>query len=305
MRQTVFFETNCDFGGLGYDCNSEKAEEIDVTIADFNQVLWHMHTEGGKLYVSISCKCWDQIRANGGEEYFKKVYGSLLTAPESGYDVTLGITIGKAYPEADAAKISRLASRMSRHLLASVLHKMMDQAAQRQPGGKLVQIDYRPGESVWFKQDGDRIVVIFSINFDDEDDVVFGRVFLNEFGKNVPGAPACDTYVPHTRENVTSDPPAELAGVRGLNAHGYASFLLEARHYQPTKRENTCDVLLTFRNYLHYHIKCSKAYLHIRMRSRVTSLLQVLNRARQEAPVQMGPRQAGGAPKKVFVRKQA
>ena len=277
---------------------NEKAEELDVTLADFNQVMWHLSTVDGKLLVSVSCKCWDQIRANGGEEYFKKVYGSLLQPkPEAKYDLTLAIAVGKEYKEEEAAKISRLASRMSRNLLASVLHKQMEAAAQRAPGGKLVQVDYRPSESVWFKQDGDRVTVIFSINFDDEDDVVIGRVFLNEFGKNVPGAPACDTYL--------KDPPSELAGVRGLRAHGYASFLLEARHYQPSKRESTCDVLLTFRNYMHYHIKCSKAYLHIRMRTRVNSLLQVLNRARQEVPVAVGPRQAGGAPKKTFVRKQA
>jgi len=274
---------------------TEKAEEIDITICDFNQVIWHLFTDGDKLKVSISCKCWNQIKANGGEEYFRKVYGSLLLREaEPRFDLTLGIPI-KVMPEADAAKISRLASRMSRNLLASVLHKMMDQAAQRAAGGKVVQIDYRPNESVWFKQDGDRIVVIFSINFDDQDDVVFGHVFLNEFSKNMPGAPSCDTYL--------KDPPSELAGIRGLHAHGYASFLLEARHYQPSKRENTCDVVLTFRNYLHYHIKCSKAYLHIRMRARVTSLLQVLNRARQEVPVAVGPRQAGGAPKRTFVRK--
>lgn len=31
-----------------------------------------------------------------------------------------------------------------------------------------------------------------------------------------------------------------------------------------------------------YHIKCSKAYMHDRMRKRVDSLLQVLNRAKAE-----------------------
>jgi len=272
---------------------TEKAEEVDITIADFNQVVWHMASAGDKLNVSISCKCWNQIKANGGEEYFKKVYGPLLSRPEPKYDVTISIPV-KVQPEAEAAKMARLASRMARHLLASVLHKMMDQAAARASGGKVIQIDYRPNESVWFKQDGDRIVVIFSINFDDQDDVVFGHVFLNEFSKNMPGAPACDTYL--------KDPPSELSGIR-TRAHGYASFLLEARHYAPAKRESTCDVVLTFRNYLHYHIKCSKAYLHIRMRARVASLLQVLNRARQEVPVAVGPRQAGGAPKRTFVRR--
>ncbi len=33
--------------------------------------------------------------------------------------------------------------------------------------------------------------------------------------------------------------------------------------------------LASFRSYLGYHIKCSKGYMHSRMRTRVTSLLQV------------------------------
>ena len=46
--------------------------------------------------------------------------------------------------------------------------------------------------------------------------------------------------------------------------------------------DKTVNLIHTFRDYLHYHIKCSKAYLHSRMRSRTTALLKVLNRARPE-----------------------
>lgn len=37
-----------------------------------------------------------------------------------------------------------------------------------------------------------------------------------------------------------------------------------------------------FRDYLHYHIKCSKAYIHSRLRRRVAEFLKVLNRAKPE-----------------------
>lgn len=40
------------------------------------------------------------------------------------------------------------------------------------------------------------------------------------------------------------------------------------------KRAKVISMFVGFRNYLHYHIKASKTYLHMRMRSRVTSLLQ-------------------------------
>jgi actin related protein 2/3 complex subunit 2 len=36
------------------------------------------------------------------------------------------------------------------------------------------------------------------------------------------------------------------------------------------------------RNYLHYHLKCSKAYMHQRMRAKTNDFLKVLNRAKPE-----------------------
>jgi len=42
------------------------------------------------------------------------------------------------------------------------------------------------------------------------------------------------------------------------------------------------DKLLQLRNYLHYHLKCSKAYMHFRMRDRVTLLLQNLEAAKDK-----------------------
>jgi hypothetical protein len=41
-----------------------------------------------------------------------------------------------------------------------------------------------------------------------------------------------------------------------------------------------------FRDYFHFHIKASKAYLHSRMRARVDSLMKVLNRAKPEVPTE-------------------
>jgi actin related protein 2/3 complex subunit 2 len=49
-------------------------------------------------------------------------------------------------------------------------------------------------------------------------------------------------------------------------------------------REKTISQIQLFRDYLHYHIKCSKAYMHSRMRARVQEFLKVLNRAKPEVP---------------------
>uniref|UniRef100_M4BUZ9 Arp2/3 complex 34 kDa subunit n=1 Tax=Hyaloperonospora arabidopsidis (strain Emoy2) TaxID=559515 RepID=M4BUZ9_HYAAE len=83
------------------------------------------------------------------------------------------------------------------------------------------------------------------------------------------------------------DPPLELRGAPGLRNSpdlvGYLSLAIFPTHVDTTeKRIKAATLVQSLRNYLHYHIKASKTYLHIRMRKRVDLLLQVLNRARPE-----------------------
>lgn len=62
--------------------------------------------------------------------------------------------------------------------------------------------------------------------------------------------------------------------------------VLFPRHYAPgAVREETISRIQIFRDYLHYHIKCSKAYMHSRMRARVSEFIKVLNRAKPEIQV--------------------
>eukprot|EP01126_Amoeba_proteus_P067276 TRINITY_DN98_c0_g1_i6.p1 TRINITY_DN98_c0_g1~~TRINITY_DN98_c0_g1_i6.p1 ORF type:complete len:150 (-),score=12.96 TRINITY_DN98_c0_g1_i6:166-615(-) len=137
---------------------------------------------------------------------------------------------------------------------------------------------------MWVKQDDtERVTVIFSVDFTDPDDVVFGRVFLNEIKKPVSGAPTVDFVV--------KTPPLELKGVTNLpqgSNVSYITFVIFKRHWTPAHKIQSCAFTLSsFRNYLHYHIKCCKSLLHTRMRLRVETLLQVLNRAKlQDVPVE-------------------
>ena len=45
---------------------------------------------------------------------------------------------------------------------------------------------------------------------------------------------------------------------------GYITFVLFPRHTGADTRDNTIDLIHLFRDYLHYHLKCSKAYIHSR-----------------------------------------
>nr|CAD7459116.1 unnamed protein product [Timema tahoe] len=61
--------------------------------------------------------------------------------------------------------------------------------------------------------------------------------------------------------------------------------VLFPRHTNRAARDNTINLIHMFRDYLHYHIKCSKAYIHSRMRAKASDFLKVLNRARPEPKV--------------------
>jgi actin related protein 2/3 complex, subunit 2 len=82
------------------------------------------------------------------------------------------------------------------------------------------------------------------------------------------------------------EPPLEIRNVPGLKVSddvGYVTFVLFPRHFaSPTVAQSTVSHIQLFRDYFHYHIKCSKAYLHSRMRHRVTEFQKVLNRAKAE-----------------------
>jgi actin related protein 2/3 complex subunit 2 len=82
------------------------------------------------------------------------------------------------------------------------------------------------------------------------------------------------------------DPPLEIRQVPGLKDSddiGYVTFVLFPRHFtNPNIAAATISHIELFRDYLHYHIKCSKAYMQSRMRHRVSEFQKVLNRAKTE-----------------------
>jgi len=269
--------------------NAEKPESVDVTFADFDGVQFHVSaTPEAKHLVRISIQfrgAQQVLKEFGGAELLKRYYGPLLQAtPEAGYDVTLQVDLNTLPPNKDElpAKISFL----KRHLFAAPFQR----AIEKKPT-EIIVFNYRPEEAVYIKAEADRVTVIFDILFRDADDIVFSKVFLQEFAdarRTINQAPAVSFS--------QKEPPLELKGVKGVKVgdnNGFVSFVLFSHHIADANRDKTIDLIQTFRDYLHYHIKCSKAYMHTRMRNRVESLLQILNRARPE-PVEVVRRTAQG-----------
>jgi len=258
----------------------QKFEAIETILADFDGVTFHLYTDANAkniVFISMSIKCWSELKKYGVEKVMQDNYGNMLVSPEANYDVTIKIDLTQTPPE--VPKFVHNIALLKRHAFAAPFYYVFDQIEQKKPGG-VIEVRYRDEESFYLKPDVDKCIVVFSIRFKDADDIVFAKVFLQEYAdarRSMSNAPA----VSYSQK----EPPMELKGVSNLrvgDSNGYVSFALFQPHITSKKRDSTIDNITEFRNYLHYHIKCSKAYMHTRMRNRVNSFLQVLNRSKSE-----------------------
>lgn len=256
-------------------------EGIEAIIADFDGVTFHLSTpdQNAKnlLTISMSIKCYSALKKCGADDIMKQNYGEILRSPENGYDVTVQIDLSK--PPSDIDAFAKNVSLMKRNAFAAPFYKVFADIEKKSASAGLIEIRYRDDEAFYIKQETDRTIVVFEIAFRDADDVVLAKLFLQEYQdarrsmNNVPS-------VSYSQK----EPPLELKGssARAKEGTGFVSFVLFAPHMSGKKKESSIDLIENFRNYLQYHIKCSKAYMHTRMRNRVRSFLQVLNRAKSD-----------------------
>ncbi|XP_052807793.1 actin-related protein 2/3 complex subunit 2-B-like [Mya arenaria] len=269
--------------------DGNKPDTIDITIADFDGVLFHLTNPNGdksKITVSISLHFYKDLEGHGAEELIKREYSDILIAPEDGYNVTVQFDLENIPPNWE--ELVKKTSLLKRNCFASVFEKYFKiqediQKAKKNntppPAAERAVVQYRPDETMYVEAMGDRVTVIFSTIFKDDDDIIIGKVFMQEFKegrRNNQQAP--QVLFSH------KEPPMELKDTDARTGEniGYITFVLYPRHTSPAARDNTINLIHTLRDYLHYHIKCSKAYIHTRMRAKTSDFLRVLNRARPE-----------------------
>jgi actin related protein 2/3 complex, subunit 2 len=267
---------------------------IDQIVSDFDGVTFHISTPSSKsqILISMAVKCYRELLSYGAEQVLQREYGSFITSPEAGYDFSLIIDLD-SLPAAQEEKeeLVRRVSLLKRNAMAAPFEKAFAQfdefaeeaskyTSESAPaglaeGGEVMAIHYREEEAIYIKASFDRVTVIFSTLFKDEVDRIFGKVFLQEFvdarRRAIQNAP---------QVLFRSDPPLELQGMKGVGKTGekgeigFITFVLFPRHLKKDRRAENISHIQTFRDYFHYHIKASKAYIHSRMRRRTADFLQ-------------------------------
>ncbi|KAK5720991.1 Arp complex subunit [Elasticomyces elasticus] len=273
---------------------------IDQIISDFDNCTFHVSTPNSKsqILISLAIKCYPELIQYGAQSILEREYGQYAVDPESGYDFSLQIDLDNL-PESQEAReeLVEKVSLLKRNAMAAPYEQAFDEhsslAAEAakytsesapqgvREGGEVRAIHYREEEAIYIKASHDRVTVIFSTVFREETDRVYGKVFLQEFvdarKRGVQNAP---------QVLARDEPPLEIQGLPGVKAGRgditYVTFVLFPRHLTPQRRQAVISHIQTFRDYFHYHIKASKAYIHSRMRRRTADFLQVLRRARPE-----------------------
>ncbi|KAI1142156.1 P34-Arc-domain-containing protein [Hypoxylon sp. FL0543] len=274
---------------------------IDQTVSDFDGVTFHISTPEAKtrILLSIQIRCFRDLVKYGAQDVLQREYGPYVVSPEVGYDFSVQLDL-ENLPESkeEREEIVQKFSLLKRNAMAAPFehayaeHYKLKEAASKytseeapqgvREGGEVMAIHYRDEEAIYVKASHDRVTVIFSTIFREETDRVFGKVFIQEFvdarRRAIQNAP---------QVLFRNDPPLELQGVPGVQADssgevGYVTFVLFPRHLTPQRMPDVISHIQTFRDYFHYHIKASKAYIHSRMRRRTADFLQVLRRARPE-----------------------
>lgn len=227
--------------------------------------------------MSISLKFYKELQEHGADDVLKREYGDLLVPADDGFDVTVQIDLSNI-PD-NWEEIVKKCGLLKRNCFAAVFEKYFEFQEKEEVGQQRAVINYRDDETMYVEAKSDRVTVIFSTIFKDASDIILSEVFMREFKEGRKASATAPTVLFNNKE-----PPEDLKSTDARTGEGvgYITFVLFPRHTKADTRDNTIDLIHLFRDYLHYHLKCSKAYIHSRMRAKTSDFLKVLNRAKIE-----------------------
>lgn len=255
----------------------------------------------------------------------KQIYGPLLvTPPHDEADIT--VLVDKkalsSYNLSTSEVISKIANIRKYAVTYPYLKMMNAVASGKGASEKPFVCRTVEREPIYLLPRADRVIVIYHLAFDEPTDRAIARVVaqeLTEANRTVNNAPPCswsEREAPmelkgfsSTSSSSTTTTSSSSSSVNSVpkpstdeTSIGFISFSFFVGSYkQEIQREVIANQASLFRNFLLYHIKAAKSYLHARMRNRCDGLQRVLNRAIPEDP--FADKEKKLASGKTFVRK--
>lgn len=278
--------------------NLDKGVELDCQCVEFDDVRYHIQAtvkNPNLLLLSLSLPAPPPETVffgglpQGAIEAIKAAYGAvlqILDPPRDGFNLTVKLNLSKLPPDEEhkqalLVKIASIREVVQGAPLRAILKQLVSRGAKSDLN-QIVPLVHRPNESFFVIPRRDKVNVIFPMRFKDSIDTVLATSFLQEFvearrSAGLNNAPPCLW---------SSSPPQELEGApnEALSANaGFVSFVIFPRHVDGRKLDRAVWSLSTFHAFVSYHVKSSEGFTHTRMRRRVESLIEALDRAKPDS----------------------
>jgi len=263
-----------------------KKEPCDAKLYDFDDIFYRLFVDPddrSKLLIELTTPNWAQIRGNGAEDRIKEKLGDYLSNfGDDGAAFTVPLDDEKTAEK--AVEVAEAFSKLRMYALGGPLYRYGKALQDGSALTETLHFKLRRDTYCWIVPKGDRLAVVYGMEFPIKTDRIIGNQILTEFLEvrrqhDYQSAPVI---------SYQKDPPSELKGAKIPHFDqqaflGFFTILLLPSHVKGGKLEMAVENVIGFRAYLTYHIKCAKAFFHQSMRARVKKMLQILNRARYEA----------------------
>lgn len=287
-----------------------RLEKIDLLFDDHSGGHFHLYAQKdpstGKKVMKLSAKlpAWQIIKQDQElVEMLKESFGSMWMvggSVDEGFDVAICCGIEELGVEGKIEKFSHLKQEIISIPILRTLKLITSTANSANnttnttantttntvnPFTVPLGNESKDFYSVSPSSNHDQLIILFAMNFQDQTDQILAKVFLQEFYDVRNGNNRVMEDAPVVLFG--KEPPKELAKIvvnssstRSDNLN-YLTLVLFPRHYAtPSKQEHLLKTLPFLSDYIHYHLKCSKAYLHQRMRAKTGDFLKMLNRSK-------------------------
>lgn len=185
------------------------------------------------------------------------------------------------------AHVLQEAAKLRTFALMAPLYAMVEQFQSPKATFAPIRLAYRANESlyVFVTQKSAQFSVIISISANgDADDRLMIKHFLQSFqdtkklDRTVAAAPAFSFTQGVAPADLPRDvlPPAEPE----TDDTFWVSIQLFKKQLEMKNLEKTVNLIINFRNYVAYHIRGCRSYMHAQMRARVDESVKILNRAK-------------------------
>jgi len=259
----------------------KKLQWVERNFTEFDGTRYKISSSTNKetpniLNLSVAVPYFKDLARFEPLAYLGKIYGeSLLKEPEMNFDFTIQTDLSEVDEKEWEGRLDQLAS-VKRNAFASACEKMFYDSLDGKDC-ETAEISITKKDKLYLSGKKDRVLFIFALDI--KSDQVISDLFLNEMVdiRKKPDMSACPAV------SLAKKAPDEIKQFKTGDGPFFI-FTLFHRHFKGANMGKAIDLMSEFRTYLSYHIKCSKAHIHCRMRSKTEGWKKVMARANIDGP---------------------